>query len=341
MHKNQSYNNLFARLQAIAEKQSRQIFLVGGYVRDFLLQAPSTDIDLVLEGDATEFAESVQLELGGKLQKFPDFYTAKITELNGFEGIHELDFASTREEIYLSSGALPRVSLAKLEHDQKRRDFTINSIAVSLADYLRAVKASDPRSALETSLLDPFNGLKDLKSHTIRVLHMQSFVDDPTRIFRACRYSARYNAKMEPETRNLAESAIKMDVLKNISWFRILRELQRICSETTAETALMLLFDLQVWQRLQLVSPSSCDQAGSVLKALCRLCAGQPEKLFPLLNYFFIYFGEDTEALLQQFPVKKKLIKQIKNEINSIKSGEDESELSDSARLFSHGLKSV
>jgi tRNA nucleotidyltransferase (CCA-adding enzyme) len=154
------------------------VYLVGGAVRDLLLGRDRADVDLVVIGDAAGLAA----RLGAEPVEHERFATAKV-ELDG----HELDIATAREERYAHPGALPDVMPAGgIESDLRRRDFTINAMAVPLWG--------------EPELIDPHGGRTDLDARLLRVLHERSLEDDPTRALRGARYAARFDFEPEPET---------------------------------------------------------------------------------------------------------------------------------------------
>jgi tRNA nucleotidyltransferase (CCA-adding enzyme) len=178
-------------LEAITEADDpdEPVYVVGGAVRDALLGHPSYDLDLVVEGDVPAFARRLARRLDGEVQTHKAFGTAEVLYEGG-----EIDVATARTETYPRPAALPEVEFATLEEDLARRDFTVNAIAASLCadDFGR--------------LIDPHHGRADLASGTIRVLHPGSFLDDPTRIFRAIRYENRLGFRMDPETERLARA---------------------------------------------------------------------------------------------------------------------------------------
>jgi tRNA nucleotidyltransferase (CCA-adding enzyme) len=180
-------------LQAItgADDPDEPVYVVGGAVRDALLGHPSYDLDLVVEGDVPAFARRLARQLGGEVQTHKAFGTAEVLYEGG-----EIDIATARTETYPQPAALPEVQFATLEEDLARRDFTINAIAASLRadDFGR--------------LIDPHHGRADLAAGAIRVLHPESFRDDPTRIFRAIRYENRLGFRMDPETERLAREGV-------------------------------------------------------------------------------------------------------------------------------------
>jgi len=195
-------------LEVVRRKAEEPVYLVGGAVRDLLLDRPRADVDLVVLGDAAALAA----RLGGAEVEHERFGTVKV-EVEG----HEVDIASARTETYPEPGALPAVAPAEsIEVDLGRRDFTINAIAVPLGD--------DP------TLIDPHGGRADLERGLLRVLHPRSFRDDPTRAIRAARYAARFNFDLEPETEGLLREAD----LTTVSADRRRAELERLAGEASA-----------------------------------------------------------------------------------------------------------
>lgn len=211
-----------------AEAQGHNLYLVGGAVRDLLLERPNTDFDLVLEGDAPSFARrlarlmrdgSDDLKLSDRVTIHPRFGTAKFQR-----GDITIDVVTARSETYARPGALPTVKPDTIRDDLFRRDFTINAMAIEL------MPASIGR------LLDYFYGIKDLQRGLIRILHNRSFIDDATRMLRAVRYEQRLGFKLEDDTERL----LKRDVsyLDTISGDRIRHELELICREDKPEQIL-------------------------------------------------------------------------------------------------------
>jgi tRNA nucleotidyltransferase (CCA-adding enzyme) len=180
------------------------VYLVGGAVRDLLLGRDRTDVDVAVEGDALDLAR----RLGGEAREHERFGTAKV-RLDGLD----VDLGGTRAELYERPGALPAVRPASLDEDLARRDFTVNAMAVPLAEPDR--------------LIDPHGGHRDLAAGRLRVLHPASFRDDPTRALRAARYAARFGFELEPETERLLRSAD----LTSVSADRVEGELVRLAAE--------------------------------------------------------------------------------------------------------------
>jgi tRNA nucleotidyltransferase (CCA-adding enzyme) len=200
-----------------------RVYLVGGAVRDLLLGGAPTDLDLAVEGDAAAFAAS----LGGELKVHDRFGTSTV-RLDGFE----YDIARTRRETYSRPGALPDVVPATLAEDLRRRDFTVNAIALALGDGAPGELVTAPAA------------LDDLEARRLRVLHDRSFIDDPTRLFRLVRYASRLGFEIEPHTRALAERAVKDGSVGTVSGPRVGAELRLLAREPDPVAALGPLADL-------------------------------------------------------------------------------------------------
>lgn len=188
-----------------------KIYLIGGVVRDLILGAKTKDIDITVEGDAADFVNVLQKKIPVESVKFnKNLPTAKVR----FENGTEIDFASTRSEIYPKSGDLPVIvkTGTSLKEDVLRRDFTVNALALSL---------SNPE---KVELIDYTGGFDDLKNRQIRVLHEKSFYDDPSRLIRALKFSLRYGFKPEKGTLELQKQYLE-NPLKNIPLKRVKDEI--------------------------------------------------------------------------------------------------------------------
>jgi tRNA nucleotidyltransferase (CCA-adding enzyme) len=206
----------YPELIAVAEVAPDPVYLVGGAVRDLMLGRGRADIDLVVEGDPARLAEALGAE---PLASHSRFGTMKV----GMGG-EEVDLAASRRERYARPGALPMVDLgAPIRTDLARRDFTVNAMAVPLAD---------PRE-----LIDPYDGQVDLRAGELRVIHDASFLDDPTRAIRAARYASRFGFAPEPHTRNLLPAAD----LGTVTSERRAEELRRLAAEERGVHGLELL----------------------------------------------------------------------------------------------------
>jgi tRNA nucleotidyltransferase (CCA-adding enzyme) len=223
-------HELAGRLGRVAARLGVHAYLVGGFVRDLLLVVPNLDMDVVVEGDGIAFAREVAGELSGRIRSHTRFETAVVILPDGFK----IDVATARMEYYEQPGALPHVEHGSIRMDLYRRDFTINALAVQLdgADHGR--------------LIDFFGGQRDLEEGAVRVLHDLSFVDDPTRIFRAVRFESRLDFSIAESTLRLMSNAVKGHLVETIAGRRLLGELKGILRERKPLAALRRLQELDL-----------------------------------------------------------------------------------------------
>ena len=189
-------------------------YLVGGPVRDHLLGAPVKDLDIAVVGSAPSLAGKLVDALGGRLTVHPRFRTATVW----LPGNISVDLVTARRETYSSPGALPDVEPGTIADDLGRRDFTVNAMAIPLAGD-------------DSDLVDPHNGRADLEAGIVRTLHRDSFVDDPTRLFRAVRYEQRFGFRIDDATLADMRSALDAGAMNTVSGPRIDNELGRLLSE--------------------------------------------------------------------------------------------------------------
>ena len=186
--------------ETIAQVES--VYVVGGVVRDLILGREPGDADISVVGDAGAFSGALAGRLGLARPTESEFLTFKIILGNTSEGATSIDVVTARAETYAEPAALPDVVPSSIEDDLERRDFTVNSMGISLSD-------SD-----WGNLVDPVNGLGDIMRKRIRVLHDASFTDDPTRLFRAVRYAVRLDFSIESTTKSLIDDSLgKVDRL--------------------------------------------------------------------------------------------------------------------------------
>ncbi|HVO54912.1 MAG TPA: hypothetical protein VMT37_10930 [Solirubrobacterales bacterium] len=235
----QALRETYPELERVAAVGGDRVFLVGGAVRDLLLGQGRSDLDVAVIGDPEVLAAALGADTVAAHERFS---TAKV-RLDG----HELDLAAARTEAYESPGALPTVApAATIEADLARRDFTINAMAVPLAEPGR--------------LLDPHGGRADLGAGLLRVLHPGSFADDPTRALRAARYASRFGFALEPGTEDLLRAAD----LATVSEERRRAELLRLASEPTGPAGFAL---LEAWGLVEL-RPGGAELAAAVAALL-------------------------------------------------------------------------
>ena len=207
--------------EVAAEKDCRP-YLVGGPVRDLLLGRHAVDVDLTLEEGGSTLARALAKRVDGRVRSFPQFLTYKVTA----QGLPEIDIATARKERYRQPGALPAVTAGRLKDDLLRRDFTINAVALGL---------------LDGKIHDPAHGARDIRDRVLRVLHERSFLDDPTRIFRAIRLATRLGFAIDPDTAKWMREAIGVNALTTVSRERIWRELFLAMDEEDAPAVLAAL----------------------------------------------------------------------------------------------------
>ncbi|NVM23132.1 MAG: CBS domain-containing protein [Desulfobacterales bacterium] len=220
----------------VADSLEYNAYAVGGFVRDIFLYQENFDIDLVIEGDGIRFARALAASIGGRVRAHEKFRTAVVVLSDGWK----IDVATARLEYYKSPGALPTVEMGSLKLDLYRRDFTINTLAVRL----------NPDGF--ATLIDFFGGQRDLKRKVIRVLHNLSFVEDPTRVFRAVRFEQRFGFKIGKLTSGLIENAVRMDFFKELGGRRLFLELRQIMEE---EKPMMALRRLNQFELLKVIHP--------------------------------------------------------------------------------------
>ena len=227
-------------LKSIGEKAEEigyGAYVVGGFVRDLFLYRNNEDIDIVIEGDGIEFAKKYAKIVGARIHSHAKFGTAVIIFPDGFK----IDVASARMEYYKFPAALPTIEMSSIKLDLYRRDFTINTLSIQL---------NPDRFGL---LIDFFSAQKDLKEKIIRVLHNLSFVEDPTRVFRAIRFEQRFGFSIGKLTSGLIENAVKMGFFQRLSGRRVFTELRLILEE---ENPLPAISRMNEYHLLHVIHPS-------------------------------------------------------------------------------------
>jgi len=216
---------IFETISNVVNEIGQDAFVIGGYVRDQLLNRETKDIDIVAIGSGIDFAKKTAKKLkSSPIKVFKSFGTAMII----VDDI-EVQFVGARKESYRSNSRNPKIETGTFEEDQKRRDFTINALAISLnsKDY--------------GQLIDPFNGLNDLKNKILKTpLDPDlTFSDDPLRMMRAIRFSSQLNFKIEKETLNAISK--NTDRIKIVAQERITEELNKIILSNRPSSGFKLL----------------------------------------------------------------------------------------------------
>jgi poly(A) polymerase len=229
-------DDVFKTIGKVADDSNIQCYLIGGFVRDLLLQRPTTDIDVVCLGNGIDLAKQVAEELGvKKVSYFKNFGTAMLSYQDT-----EIEFVGARKESYRYDSRKPIVENGTLQDDLNRRDFTINALSIRL------------NKAHFGDLYDPFNGIEDLKNKCIKtpLAPAQTYSDDPLRMLRAIRFATQLKFKIEPDSFQAITD--NKDRLEIVSMERIHVELNKILAADNPSTGFHLLFKSEL---LHLIVP--------------------------------------------------------------------------------------
>jgi len=303
---------LLDRICRMADELKYGAYLVGGPVRDLLLGVPNFDIDVVVEGNGIAFASKLGEYSGGKIRVHKEFSTATIilprdAFTKAKPKVYKIDVATARRESYEHPAALPKVEASSLRDDLHRRDFTINSMAIKL----------NPDGFGD--LIDFFGGQRDLANGVVRALHDLSFVDDPTRIFRAIRFERRYNFRIDSQTEHLIEDALKMEVFEKLDGRRVRDEIVLILSEPdpikpierVAEFGLLRYIHPDIRWNSQLASEMM--EVSEVISRFGAMIRG--ERTAKWLIYFMALIDqldlEQVEPLVQSLKIAKRDISKL------------------------------
>lgn len=228
---------LLRTIGEVAEENHCSVYAVGGFVRDLLLHVKNLDLDIVLEGDGILFAKKLATHFNGKVRTHEKFSTAVISMPDGFK----IDIATARLEYYEYPAAMPTVEFSSIKLDLFRRDFTINAMAIHLNPGRFGI------------LVDFFNCRNDLKDRQIRILHNLSFVEDPTRIFRAIRFEERMGFRLGKHTERQIKAAVRRNLYDHSFGRRFYLEIRIILSE---ENPIGAIRRMQQFNLLQFLAPS-------------------------------------------------------------------------------------
>lgn len=215
---------LLRTIGEVAEQCGFTAYAVGGFVRDLLLNKENLDFDIVIEGDGISFAKALANQLHGRVRIHEKFNTANVV----LPDDTKVDIATARLEYYEHPAALPKVESSSIKLDLFRRDFTINAMAIHLSPDKFGI------------LVDFFNSQNDLKDGMIRIIHNLSFVEDPTRIFRAIRFEQRMDFNLGEHTKKQIKNAVQMGLFE-AHGFRFFQEIKHILAEKCALAAIQRL----------------------------------------------------------------------------------------------------
>ena len=272
---NKKILSLLNDIGAAAEEMHYKAYVVGGFVRDLLMEKDNYDIDIVIEGDGAKFAVNYAKKHNAKVFVHQKFKTAVVSFDDGFK----IDFATARTEYYVTPAAAPEVVESSVKSDLFRRDFTINAMAVRLD------------GAQFGLLLDFFMGQKDILDKKIRVLHSLSFVDDPSRAYRAIRFAVRFGFEIGSHTDRLIKHAESLDLFSRIIGQRQFLELKYILAEDGYLFALQL---MNKYNMLRFYSTKIKYDDELINKF---------KRSEHLLNWYKIQFEEDIEVWRMRFNI--------------------------------------
>jgi len=287
----------------VAAMNAARAYLVGGPLRDILLGKRIVDLDVAVSANCQAVGRKLGALLKGDFIFYRDFNTGTITLRHG----QSIDLAQTRTERYPEPAALPVVSNADIISDLRRRDFTVNAMALDLnhrrfGSHRFGDRRFGDRRFGELrfgELIDPYGGFNDLLARVVRVLHSESFIDDPTRIFRAERFAVRFGFRLEPETQRLMRAAIQKKVIRRLSGERILHEIELILRESQPVTILRHLQSVLVQLGFRLP-----DDFFTNLKRL----AGEHDRPKLMVIYLFSCLNDAAK-----YPLKKETVQAIRD----------------------------
>jgi tRNA nucleotidyltransferase (CCA-adding enzyme) len=288
--------NILKVIAGVSKLLRSNTYLVGGIVRDALLGIPNYDIDIVVEEDGIGFGQKLADRFDAKLETHRKFGTSVIVLENG----QHIDIATSRVEYYKKPAALPIIESGSIKQDLARRDFTINSLAVSL------------NKKNYGEILDYFGGRQDLKDKKIKILHKISFIEDPTRIFRAVRFEKRLGFLMDRVTEDLAITTIKMDIVSKLTGVRIRDELISILNEDKPYSAIKRLYDLGALAKIGIksnIDKAFIESARKVLRSQVQMSPLTGEKVKKWRLLLIILFESMNASGIEKWSTKMKVRK--------------------------------
>lgn len=306
--------NALHSIGRFADSRGWKVYCVGGSVRDLLMKRDLIDLDILVEEHGLEFALRFARKVRGSHKLYRRFATAMVIMPGGIK----VDITTTRGEIYPEPGALPEILPGSLEDDLRRRDFTINAMAFSL---------NRDRFG---RLIDLSGGMDDLSTGIIRVLHAESFQDDPTRIFRAVRFQQRLGFTIEPRTEELIRTAVDHRLFEKVSPERLRHELELIFKEPDPPGAIE---SMARYDELRFIHPR-LTYSGKLRSQLIRIKREYAwfRETFPDegISSFRLYFGSLISPLsvasLAETGKKFNLSRRFLDQMLSMKREEEERE---------------
>ncbi|WP_129409480.1 CBS domain-containing protein [Marinitoga lauensis] len=299
------YMNLLRLLGIYGNELNMPVYVVGGFVRDLLLNRKNFDIDIVVEGDGLKYAKYAAKNLRTTFVEHSEFHTGSLFFKDGFR----IDVATARTEYYEKPADLPKVELSTIKKDLYRRDFSINAMAIKLNSEEFGI------------LLDFFGCKKDLDNGIIRILYNLSFVEDPTRILRAIRFEKRFNFKIENRTLELLKDAVKSNYIEKVTGMRLREEFEKILNERNIVESIDEMGKLHILDHLFLYSKykkSKLKIFEKILEFYRWVIKNIPKytykvKLFHLFLYSYLIYEEEQAALysFKRYGLPKKFLNNL------------------------------
>ncbi len=317
------YAEVISAMRKASDRLSVQSYIVGGFVRDLLLGISNYDLDFTVVGDGVGAAKLLAKQLATQLVVHDQFMTAKVGPVEIAGRRQFIDVVTARSERYGFPGKLPQVTAGTIRDDLMRRDFSVNALALPLLNFDQA-----PAQELRGQVLDVCGGLQDLDAKLIRILHPGSFLDDPTRMYRACRYAGRMSMQLEADTERLLGEASAVGAINSISHFRRFAELERLCEEANPSGALKLAFQFGLVHQLGWYSKVHDEE---VRVAMLKLGEVQPELRYGVALRILGSFAlpADRTLRLQSLQQGKVFVRETLQDIQLMQSGGAFSKLSD------------
>ncbi|CAI2718899.1 CBS domain-containing protein [Nitrospina watsonii] len=303
---------LLDNVSRLADETGLSVYVVGGFVRDLLLRIENLDLDIVVEGNGIQFARKLGKEYNGRVVGHEKFGTSVVLFPDG----SKIDVATARMEYYQHPAALPTVEMSSIKSDLFRRDFTFNALAIKL----------NGKDAF--TLIDYFNGQRDLKDGVVRVLHNLSFVEDPCRAFRAVRFEQRLGFHIGKQTESFLKRAVDKKLVDKLSGTRLYNELMHMLEEKTPIRCFQRMKELGL---LQTIHPRLMKNLRN-MQVLERI-----EEIFTLSNVIklvenpdagFMYFlgmlyglkAADLNQVAHRLSLPAKIKKRVKEDIGNCES---------------------
>lgn len=328
----------------VAAARGERVFLVGGIVRDLVMGRGfgDFDLDLVVEGDGLAFAQALQAELACQLRQHPSFLTAKLTgpftaASSAGPLLAEVDVATARTEEYSAPGALPTVKAASIEQDLWRRDFSVNALALPLLDYKMLQSHEATPEQVIPDIVDSTGGVADLRSKTLRVLHPESFTDDPTRLFRAVRYAVRLGFDFDMATAAAFLHAVRNGALATLSARRVWNEAITALDEEPLPQVLEEFSARGLFSSLPVISPARLPQLSMALLRLVEVRDELPPGVFPLSAKEILLAGlvlDSRQDIIAAVHEGTKATKRVQALLDGLESGQAPTDLVGLAAVY-------